>query len=1235
MKNCTQHNQDRLSRCAGRPVLANKNIQIADQIRRSVASIATASVFLLLLICSTHLRAQIDTGGLVGTVTDVSGAIVPGAKVAITNVATGIVATRTTTSTGQYVFGAVPPGTYSLKVSMSGFGDYSASGIVVHIQQTPTVNVVLKPGTTTETVTVTATTPLMQAQSAELNQTITGRVVNDFPLSTRDWTSLGQVSAGVTTTGGGKTSSSYYVVNGQSFNQNDFRLNGIDDNVEMFPSGVHRGTNAAILPPPDAIQEFTLQSGNFSAEFGHSLSAVVNAVVKSGTNQVHGDLWEYVRNDAFNANDYFSKQNNKPIPEYRQNQFGGTIGGPVVFPHLYDGRNRTFFFFDWQSTRIINPSSSYSTVPTASMVSSNFTNLQDLITYNSGTRTDKLGRIFPLGTVFDPATSRTVAPGAIDPVSGFQNTTSSTISVRDPFFTGASVTGINNFTGLTSQLNTLPASRLDPNAIALLKLYPAPTGSGFQNNYYQTPKSTLNYNQFDIRGDEQFNDHNSAFVVYSWDHSKQFTPNTLPGIAEGGNYGDGVVYYPIYEIAGGYTHIFTPNVINVFHAGFNHAYQDQSSNEADQTGLPDKYGITGVPQVPGNGGLSLINISGLRALGGSGYKPTYHTLKALQVNDGVTWTRGAHNLKAGVESISIGGTALQPVNSRGSLTFNGQYTSVPNQNAGVTGISDMLVIPGPSSVGGPNNVGALSSYSVSNFSLMDFHRWYIAAFVQDDWHVTPSLTLNLGVRWDYFGPQADVNGKFANAVFDNGNGPGGTFYLPNQTCNSPRSATFDQLLAQDNISIKCVGNALQTVQHSNFSPRVGFADQLTSKFIVRGGFGMAFSSLQPRGTGQQIGQNYPFSYTVGFSNTNPIAAFTLPSGNPATMEESIASLNIGDPSKVSGAGASLYGSQYNFQTPYSETANLAIQYAVGANSTVSAAYVGDFGRHLQVENIHNSASVIVPPGANIYSYIPAPHFTPNSVYQTTNGMSAYHSLQMVYQLRTNAGNSLLANYTYAKCMQDANEFQFGVSNRAPWLQGFGIREDYQLCSSDARHVVHGSGTYNLPFGKGKLWLANANRGVDAVVGGWIINGIYSYQSGQPFTVGCPVSTNAFFGCYANVVPGQSLYAGPHNQKQWLNPAAFSNPPVATSAAAGTEVLGGKGAQAAGPGYSNLDASMFKQFELHESLRLEFRAEAFNVFNSAQFANPGNLDFTNATKFSQITGLRGNARLLQFAGKLYF
>jgi len=1169
-----------------------------------------------------------------------------GATVEITNADTGFKATGVTTSVGRYVFDAVLPGNYTLTVTKTGFGTYTASGITIQIQQVPSVNVVLKPGSVTETLTVSSAVPLMQTQSAQVNQTITGQQINDLPMVARDWTTLGQLAAGVTTLAGDNTSDSRYIVNGQSFNQVDFRLNGIDDNVEMFPSpGAHKNSNAAIEPPPDAIQEFTLESGGFSAESGHSLGAVINAAVKTGTNHFHGDLWEYVRNKDFNANDYFNKQHGRPIPEYNQNQFGGTVGGPVVIPHLYNGHNKTFFFFDWQSTLIIAPGGGNATVPTANMVSSSFTNMQDLINLNGGTQKDALGRVFPTGTIFDPATTRSVAPGATD-TSGITNTTGKTVYMRDPFYTGGSVTGITDFTSRASQLNMLPASRLDPNAVALLKLYPAATQSGiFANDYFRTTRNPNKDHQFDLRGDEQFNDRNSIFAVYSWDHNNFSSPSTLAGVVDGGGL---TTTYPIWELAGGYNHTFTPTLLNVLTAGFNHAYELQGAL-GGATFSPQTFGITGIPSYPAiYGGTPDIGISGLTGMGPVNFEPTVHTLKALQLNDTLSWTRGRHSATFGVEGISISGTAQQPVYPLGNMNFSGQYSSVPNGSTSYTGMSDMLLSPiatsittPPSGVAGISYNGGVSSYNGSNVSLMIYHRWYLASFAQDDWRVTPKLTLNLGVRWDYFGPQADVNGKYANMEFSGGNGPGGTFYLPNQTCGYPRSAAFNAFLAKDNIVVDCVGNDLQVAQHDNFSPRVGFADQLMPRFVLRGGYGIAFSSLEPRGTGQQLGQNYPFEYTVNSSNSNNATTSNYFSGTttPITLENAIGSIGLTNPAGISGVGTSLYGSVYKFQTPYTETANLAVEFALTHTSTISAAYVGEFGRHLQIENVHNSPSQLVAKaGAITANYIPAPDFAANSIYQTTNGISSYHSLQTVYQLRNRSGDSILANYTFAKCMQDGNEFQYGVSSRAPWLPGFGIRAEYELCSADAKNVVHASGTYHIPLGKGRRWLADSNAAVNAVLGGWVANAIYTYQSGQPFTIGCPTTDFAFFGCNANLT-GQPLYSGPHNVTAWLNRGAFTQPPTFAQVGPNLAVLGETGPQARGPSYVTTTASMFKEFEIHESVRVQFRAEAFNLFNQVAFGNPGQLDISNPVNFSQITSDRQisgtGARILQLALKLYY
>jgi Carboxypeptidase regulatory-like domain len=410
--------------------------------------------------------------------------VVSGATVTLTSTATAVTQTTRSTSTGTYSFTDVRPGTYNLRAEASGFQAFVEDGLLVHVQQILTVDVHLVTGAVSQQVVVTAEAPLLQAENAAVGQTITTQAVNDLPLQTRDWASLSQLSAGVATapvgspsSDSGETSSAFFAVNGVDLWQNDFRLDGINDNIEVY-GGSSVGSDAAITPPPDAIQEFKLQSGDFNAEFGHSTGAVINAAIKSGTNSFHGDAWEYWRNDALNANLYFN--NNKPKPEYRH-LFGGTLGGPIR-------KDKMFFFADYQGGRYITPSPQTDTVPTENMIHSGFANLQDLIIYNSGTAMDALGRAFPHGTILDPATTRAVAAGAVDPISGLTNTSTSTVYVRDPFYTGGSLAGLTNFTGLTSDLNIIPVGRLDPNAVQLLSVYPAPTAPGLANNFFYTPR---------------------------------------------------------------------------------------------------------------------------------------------------------------------------------------------------------------------------------------------------------------------------------------------------------------------------------------------------------------------------------------------------------------------------------------------------------------------------------------------------------------------------------------------------------------------------------------------------------------------------------------------------------------------------------------------------------------------------------------------------------------------------
>jgi len=540
--------------------------------KRTVALFLALSLFLFLPF---RLAAQLDRGEVTGTAMDPSGAAISGAKIVLTNDATNVRARTISTTTGTYVFDNLLPGTYSIDAQAAGFEKYVEHGLYVHVQQVLNADIRFTTGNVQESVTVTAAAPLLQAENGALGQTISTQTVNDLPLVTRDWGSLAQLSAGVSTAppgqptpDSGSTESAYFSVNGVNVWQNDFRLNGINDNIEFY-GGNYTGTNAAIVPPPDAIQEFTVQSGDFNAEFGHSTGGVVNAAIKSGSNGLHGDLWEYVRNDAFNANYYFNS--GKPVPEYRQNLFGGTAGGPVILPHLYNGKDKTFFFFDYQGGRYVLPiTAGGQTVPTMGMVNSSFTNLQDNIAFNSGSATDALGRKFPHGAILDPATTRQLPSSGIDPITGLTGTPGS--YVRDPFY-NCTISGCPNFAGNNTRdftpagqealLNIIPTSRLDPQAVKLLGVYPLPTVSGKLVNNFPSyvPKESKTTDTWDIRIDHNFNSNNIIFGVFDRSLFSVVVPSNLPGVAVGETGGRNDTL-PAYAWAAGYTRVITPTTTN-------------------------------------------------------------------------------------------------------------------------------------------------------------------------------------------------------------------------------------------------------------------------------------------------------------------------------------------------------------------------------------------------------------------------------------------------------------------------------------------------------------------------------------------------------------------------------------------------------------------------------------------------------------------------------------------------
>jgi len=1223
--------------------------------RIALAGLKKAAVFLICIVmlagfAPRQLCAQTTAGGIAGTVKDSTGAVVRGAQITLTNQATQVSQKTVSTSTGTYTFGDVPIGTYMLKVTARGFRTYEDKGIEIHMQNTVTADIPLVPGTVQEVVTVTAAAPLLQAQDASLGQTIGTQEINDLPLNGRSWLSLAGIAAGSYALGApGSGSSTAIFINSAEPGQVDFRLNGVDDNNNVFG-----GANVA--PVPDAMQEFKIQSGNNSAQFGQFAGAVINAQLKAGTNLVHGDVWEYWRGQQLEANNYFSKLNNVAIPLYRYNNYGGTIGGPVVIPHVYNGRDKTFFFFDYQHQGITQSNLYTETVPTSSMQSSGFTNLQDLINYNSGTNTDLLGRIFSHGTVLDPATTRGVAWLATDPISGFTNNNTvanpamATAYVRDPFYSGGSIAGIKNFTALTSELNILPQSRLDPNAVALLSLYPAATIPGqLTNDFFTASPNTQHTDQYDLRIDENISQKDRIWGAYTHSNHVASSVQPFPG-AIGEDLGSQGGTAPSYQGSLHYIHVFSLSLENDATVGYNHELGVSEGPEANVLGIPAQYGIQGIPQFPGNGGLPTFTISGLSAIGGHGFRPSLNADTGFQVQDNLMKIHANQVFNIGFNFSHVRGNITQPSASRGTFSFSGAYSDIPNKGASLNGISDMLIVPGVSSIKAStgvspiNNNGGPSAFTGSDYGKSLYYANYYAGYVQDDWRPTANLTFNLGVRVENFTPYGESRGEQANLVMSgNGNELPATYYIPEKGCQTMRSAQFDTLLIASGASIQCVpGNTVNKTPGATVAPRLGLAYRIPGhRIVVRGGFGISYGAFDSVGYGGTLGANYPFQYTISSSSTSSQDPEVLPNGaTTVTMEDAFAAVNLNDPALVSIQNLVLYGKQFHYQIPRVTSVNVTVQDQFTNRDSIQVGFVGSFGRHLDAFGNFNSASEMLTVGSVVQAvpYIPMPDFARNSQYLQSIAITNYNSMQAVYEHQFHQGLNLLVNYTYGKCMSD-DEGKAGLDStayRAEWLPGFGIERDYALCTGDATNLIHVAGETRLPFGRGQHFFGNPNRITNAFIGGWQVNYIFSAQTGQPIGIGCATATSGDFGCNANLVPGQNPNSGPHNRLDWFNIKAFATPPVVTvDGQTDFSPLGSAPYQVRGPGFYNLDASLFKSFHTGKETRLEFRAEYFNALNHTQLSNPGQLNYTNANQFSTITSTRQTAREGQLALKLFY
>jgi hypothetical protein len=675
-------------------------------------------------------------------------------------------------------------------------------------------------------------------------------------------------------------------------------------------------------------------------------------------------------------------------------------------------------------------------------------------------------------------------------------------------------------------------------------------------------------------------------------------------------------------------------------------------------GLPAQYGVQDIPQVSENGGLPAFGIGALSTLGSNAFLPSDEVSSTFQVTDDVTKIYSKHTFKMGFEFQHVKFSTLQPPWSHGQFNFGG-YTDSPGGTGGNVGIADFLLTPSTTSVpGGIDYVGGANSVFVSNISLTDNGKNYYGGYAQDDWKITPKLTLNLGARWDFFGLVLEHHGNQANFIPSGGPLGGPTYLMPGgkNTCDATTvSVSFLNLLAAQPTPIKCLasnayGSGLGHSQKTNFAPRVGFAYQVNPKLVVRGGFGIFYNGFENRGFSPNLGENYPFQFNFSFFpglKTTSAGAFD-PSGlypyatagaggtpcggigaNPmngvATFESGFSCTPL-SPLQVNAGGLALRGIEFNYKTPYSMSGNLTIQYQLRPTLSVQAGYVTSQGRHLETFPSSNNVPVITDNNANQASLVPFPDFGRGSSYAATQGNSIYHSLQTKVEKQFAGGLNFLATYTLSKTLSDAGDLLNGGSvagYRAPSVPGLGIHFDYGLAGFDVRNVFHFSGGYELPFGKGKRFSSGASGLQNQLIGGWSVIWSTTLQGGQPIGIGCPNGTAAGLGCGVIRVKGQDLKLGLHDVPDssgkghiaWYgNAAAFAQPCVLgpggtpTSSPAGCVPLTGAAAlgeltQVPGPGFHRMDFSIFKNFAVTERLKMQFRTEIFNLLNHPNFNAP--------------------------------
>lgn len=1135
-------------------------------------SLITRIIAPIVLLAALGARAQ---SAIQGSVTDTSGATIPGADIVVTNTATNVSIPSKTNDRGLYNVPSLQPGIYSVKASGTGFEPASHENITLHISDNLVVDFALKVGSATSQITVLATVPLINTSSSSLGQVIENRRIVDLPLDGRDPIALAGLSTGVTPVPpnvnvhqGDNTPS----INGAANFTSEVMIDGVPDTA---PRNGALDNFLIYTPTVDAVQEFKVETNSLGAEYGRFNGGVINIVMKSGSNGLHGSVYEFIRNSAADANYYFNKRTNTPLAPIKRNQFGFAVGGPVVIPHFYNGRNSLFFFGDFEGYRETLGTPGSFTVPTALERAGDFSQ-----SFNSSGQLIK---------VYDPATLTTV--GGVQQRTQFPN-------------------------------NIIPASRLDPVAQKLVQYYPLPNNKNLTSNLVLSPSIANTDNSGDVRIDKHFGDRDQAFIRASLQYPFTGSANYY------GNPGTASNPPLTQRRQAGTAHnqfIYSPNVLFEVAYGVIHQYGTRKawSDGFDITTLGFAPNFAQGQQVKA---IPLVSISSFSGIGNS--NQNYSVQLNHSLISSMTATIGRHTLKTGIDFRVFFINQLQNATAEGNLTFGTSFTQGPSpfttgSTSGDAFATFLLGIPGGSISSQP----AIASKSS-----------YLAEFIQDDWRVNNKLTVNAGLRYDISFPRTERHDRVS--IFD-------------PTATSPiagKIPAFPNLKGA--LKFGDAGHrAYAATDFNNFAPRLGFQYQLMKDTVVGAAYGVIFglAPTDASGPGGGYVDGFTGSTTINTSldGVTPIITLANPFPGGVNAQASGSALTAG-----TNLGQAINSVNLGQPTPYLQNWKLSVQHSIHNSVLVHVAYAANKGTKLPLNSaldlnslttaqyylgsVNNTQvanpffGVITDPTSILSKSTvaqgqllkPYPQYTNVYARLAPFGGSIYHSIQVSVEKRFSHAFSLNASFTGGKLID--NTSAAGAGTVISTIQDpTNLRAERTLDAQDISKRLVLNGLFEIPVGRGRAFGGNMGRGLDAIVGGWQLNGIATFSGGAPLTM---TSTSA---ARPNVVapihpingPVQGRLTKYFDTSAYTVPAAFTygnSKPTAPNLRA--------------PGIANYDASLFKSFKI-ERLTAQFRIESFNLFNRVQFSPPGSQ--AGSTSFGIVTSQANTSRELQAALKLLF